>query len=69
MGNAKRTRQIAKEGRVNVAIGSSLALLAQHANKYAMTKTELARILILDGLDKLESGALKVRGPGLEGAR
>lgn len=42
-----------KEGRVNVPLGVREQSLAKQANKIGTTKTNLARILLIDGLTRL----------------
>ena len=55
-----------KEGRVNVALGNKEASLAQQADIAGTTKTNLARILILDALERLESGELRFQPATVE---
>ncbi len=56
------------EGRVNIPLGPREKALEAQAAMAGVSKTHLGRILILDGLEKIEAGTMKVRGPGLEGA-
>ena len=58
-----------REGRVNVALGKREKELESQATLAGVTKTSLARILIIDGLEKLASGTAIVRGPSLEVAQ
>lgn len=58
-----------KEGRVNVPLGEKKKALKTIAKKEGTTETNLARVLILDGLDRIQSGELKFRGPSLEPAK
>jgi len=54
------------EGRVNVPVGNKKAALKREATKIGTTETNLARILILDGLTRLISGEFIVKGPSVE---
>jgi len=54
------------EGRVNVPVGTKKAALKREAAKIGTTETNLARILIMDGLARLISGEFVVKGPTLE---
>lgn len=55
-----------KEGRVNIALRESKKSLRAIAKKEGTTESNLARVLILDGLARLKSGELKFRGPSIE---
>lgn len=55
-----------KEGRVNIALGESKKSLRAIAKKEGTTESNLARVLILDGIARLKSGELKFRGPSIE---
>ena len=48
-----------KEGKVNVALGDKETSLEMQANINGTTKTALARVLILEGLRRLETGAMR----------
>lgn len=58
-----------KEGRINVPLGDRDKGLAKQAEKAGTTKTNLARILLLDGLGRLESGEFTVTSPGIKPTR
>ncbi len=58
----------AKEGRVNVPLGVKKKELASTAKKQGTSESNLARVLILDGLSRLKSGELVFKGPSLEPA-
>lgn len=55
-----------EEGKVNVALGDRAAILVKHASLAQTTKTNFARMLICDALEKLESGQFHIKGPTLE---
>ncbi len=55
-----------REGRVNVPLGRHELNLGRQAVRAGTTKTNLARILILDGLERLETGAMVVKPASLE---
>lgn len=48
-----------KEGKVNVALGDKETSLEMQANINGTTKTALARVLILEGLRRLETGSMR----------
>lgn len=50
-----------KEQRVNVPIGSKKSTLRAEAKKAGTTETNLARLLILDGISRLASGEFVIR--------
>ena len=54
-----------KEGRVNVPLGDRKKGLTKQALKAGTTETNLARILLLDGLGRLESGEFTVTVPAI----
>lgn len=56
----------AKEGRVNVPLGESKNELKAIATKEGTTESNLARVLILDGIQRIQSGEMKFRGPSVE---
>lgn len=56
----------AKEGRVNVPLGIRKGDLREIAAGEGTTESNLARVLILDGLDRIKSGEIRFRGPSLE---
>ena len=56
----------AKEGRVNVPLGSHKKTLANLAKKEGTSESNLARVLILDGLSRLKSGEIRFSGPTIE---
>lgn len=66
MGTQKRRP---KEGRVNVPLGGNFDKLSTQASRLGLTKTELARVLIVDGLRDLAAGRITYRKPGLEVAQ
>lgn len=55
----------AKEGRVNVPLGKAKSDLKSLAGKSGTSESNLARVLILDGLARLKSGEIKFSGPSL----
>jgi len=55
----------AKEGRVNVPLGKSKSELKSAAKKNGTSESNLARVLILDGLDRMKSGEIKFSGPSI----
>jgi hypothetical protein len=55
-----------KEGRVNIPLGPQKQDLSRHAKAAATTETGLGRILILDGLDRLDSGRFEIIGPRIQ---
>lgn len=57
------------EGRVNIPLGPREKALEAQAAMAGISKTRLGRILILNGLEKLEAGSLRLREPGLEEAQ
>lgn len=56
----------AKEGRVNVPLGENKKVLKATARKEGTSESHLARVLIVDGLQRLKSGEFKFRGPSIE---
>ena len=52
-----------------MAIGPHFKTLQEQAEKCELTKTELARVLIVDGLRDLVAGKIAYRRPGLEDAQ
>jgi phage terminase large subunit-like protein len=58
----------AKEGRVNIPLGKAKSNLKALAAKHGTSESNLGRVLILDGLERLRSGEIKFRGPSIEGA-
>ena len=56
----------AKEGRVNVPLGDSKNDLKALAEREGTTESNLARVLILDGIQRINAGEMKFRGPSLE---
>lgn len=52
-------------GRVSVDLLADKKDLDRHAKAAGTTGTNLARILIRDGLEKLESGEFRVTSPGI----
>ncbi len=52
-----------KEGRVNVPLGIHQKALESMAIQYGLSKTRLARTILVDGLEKLLSGAVTIKGP------
>jgi hypothetical protein len=58
----------AKEGRVNVPLGSNKKALASFAKKEGTSESNLARVLIVDGLARLKSGEIRFSGPTIEPA-
>ncbi len=61
-----------KEGRVNVPLGKHQKTLDAMAIQFGLSKTRLARTILIDGLDKLCSGAAVIKGPEIvagEGAK
>jgi len=48
-----------KEGKVNIALGDKETCLEMQAKINGTTKTALARVLILEGLRRLETGAMR----------
>lgn len=55
-----------KDRRVNVPLGGAADLLFEQAQVAGTTRTNLARLLIIDGLHLLKAGKISVRMPGLE---
>lgn len=55
--------QSKKEGRVNVPLGGHQKTLESMANQFGLSKTRLARTILIDGLEKLKSGVVTLRGP------
>lgn len=55
-----------KEGRVNVPLGGNLKHLGAEATRAGTTKTNLARILILDGISRLQAGESRIKPPSIE---
>ena len=62
MSNKTRTN---KEGRVNIPLGRHKARLRAIAKGAGTTETNVARVLILEGLAAIESGTAKFTGPTL----
>jgi hypothetical protein len=58
----------AKEGRVNVPLGSNKKILAALAKKEGTSESNLARVLIADGLARLKSGEIRFSGPAITSA-
>jgi len=56
----------AKEGRVNVPLGNSKKELKSIAAREGTSESNLARVLILHGLQMIKSGEMKFKGPALE---
>jgi hypothetical protein len=56
----------AKEGRVNIPLGEAKKALRSRAKKEGTSESNLGRVLIIDGLRRLESGELKFKGPSVE---
>ncbi len=56
------------EGRVNVPIGPAKSELGKLARDNGTTESNLARVLLLDGIERLKSGEAKFSGPKLEPA-
>jgi hypothetical protein len=54
-----------KEARVNIPIGNKNQALVRQAKLLSLTKTRLARILLLDSLTKLEAGEIVINGPAV----
>lgn len=54
------------EGRVNVPLGKAKIDLRTLAKSECTTESNLARVLILDGLERLKSGEIKFRGPSIQ---
>ena len=61
-----REEKANKEGKVNIALGPHLETLREEAAKRELTRTELGRLLIVDGLRDLIAGRITYRKPGLE---
>jgi hypothetical protein len=59
----------AHQGKVNIALGEKESALSQQANIAGTSKTNLARILILDGISRLETGDFRVKPPSIEPAK
>lgn len=59
----------AKEGRVNVPLGDAKTELKAIATKEGTTESNLARVLIIDGIQRIQSGEMKFKGPSLEPAK
>ena len=59
---------ITKEGRVNVPLGGKFKSLTFEATKAGTTKTNLARILILDGISRLQTGEFRIKPQSVEPA-
>jgi hypothetical protein len=50
---------------VNVPLGGSKQKIRNLAKESSTTVSNLARVLILDGIERLESGEFKFRGPSI----
>lgn len=61
-----RTKPRNAEGRVNAPLGKAKTDLDKLAKKEGTTSTNLARVLILDGMQRIASGELRFRGPSIE---
>ncbi len=55
-----------KEGRVNVPLGNKERALSEMAKRFQTTKTALARVIILEGMERIERGQMVFRSLGLE---
>jgi hypothetical protein len=65
MPKRKPTRTTA-EGRVNIPLGKAKQELAALATANATTESNLARVLLLDGIERLKTGVAQFSGPKLE---
>lgn len=51
---------------MNAPLGKAKTDLDKLAKKEGTTSTNLARVLILDGMQRIASGELRFRGPSIE---
>ena len=54
------------EGRVNIPLGKAKQELTALAVKNSTTESNLARVLLIDGIERLKSGVAQFSGPKLE---
>jgi hypothetical protein len=61
----RTTNETKQEGRVNVPLGKGKQELEALARKHGTTTSNLARVLIRDGIAKLASGEIQFCGPSV----
>ena len=61
--SAQRTKT---EGRVNVPLGAAKIKLRKLAKESNTNESNLARVLIIDGIERMQSGEVKFQGPSIK---